>query len=237
MPGPLGDCDIFLAGANLLHLVQGGAGDHKGEAVHPLFLLHRLVAQGQPVAVHRHHREAGAVHLKEGAGVDGPALVVTDGKEGLADHGSEDGLADDQGVLLVHRGQLGEFLRVGTQNVELGQAALDIHCIALGGEDHHVVGHLADNLTEEAGGQHQGTRLPNLGGDGSLDSSLQVVASEAQGGPRLDEDALHGGNGALGGHSAGGNGYRGGQQGLFTGEFHKGSSDLFLSGSGRRGFF
>lgn len=100
------------------------------------------------------------------------ALVVADGEQGLADHGAQGGLGQGEGVLLVHGGQLGELLRVAAQDIELGQAALDVDHIALGGEDHHVVGHLADDLAEEPGGQDQRAPLGDLGGDGGLDARL-----------------------------------------------------------------
>ena len=91
--------------------------------------------------------------------MDGPALVVADGKESLADHRPEYRLFYSQGILLVHSGQLWKLLRVGAQNIELGQAALDIYHVVLRGKDHHVVGHLADDLSKEPGGQHQRASL------------------------------------------------------------------------------
>ena len=238
MAGPLGNGDLLFTGTDLLYLTQGGAGHHEGKGLRPFFLLHRLMAQGQPVAVHRYHGKAVPLHFKEGAGVDGPALVVADGKEGLSDHGPQHRLTDGEGVLLVHSGQLGELLRVGAQDVELRQAAPDIYRIALRGKHHHVVGHLADNLPKEPGGEHQGAPFGNLGGDGGLDAGLQVVAGETQGLARLNKNPLHGGDGALGGHRPGGDGHRAGQQGLFTGEFHRGASNLVLSlAEGEERFF
>ena len=172
MPGALDDGDGLLAGADLLYLAQGGAGDHEGEGVGPPLFAHGLPAQGQAVAVYRHHGELVALYLEQGAGVDGAALVVADGEQGLGDHGAQGGLGEGQAVLLVHGGQLGELLRVHAQNVELRQAALDVDHIALGGEDYHVVGQLADDLAEQPGGQDQGAGLCHLGGDGGLDAGL-----------------------------------------------------------------
>ena len=157
------------------------------------------------------------------------ALVVADGEQGLADHRAQGGLGQGEGVLLVHGGQLGELLRVAAHNIELGQAALDVDHIALGGEDHHVVGHLADDLAEEPGGQDQRAPLGDLGGDGGLDARLQIIAGETQLAARLDEDALHGRNGTFCGHRPGCHGYRGGEQGLLAGEFHWDASSFFLS--------
>ena len=70
----------------LFHLTQGGTGNYKGEGLRPLGSFHSLPAQRQTVAVHRHQGQAGLVHFKEGTGVDGAALIVTDGEQGLGDH-------------------------------------------------------------------------------------------------------------------------------------------------------
>ena len=113
MPGALGDGNALLPGTDPLHLTEGGAGHHEGEGLRAPFFLHRLMAQGQAVPVHRYDGQPAAVHLKEGAGMDGPALVVADSEEGLGDHGPKRRLADGQGILLIHGGQLGELLRVG----------------------------------------------------------------------------------------------------------------------------
>ena len=167
-----------------------------------------------------------------------PALVGADGEQGLGDHGPQHGLGQGQGVLLVHLGQLGELLRVGGQDIELGQAALDVHVIAVGDEGDHVIGHFPHDLRKKPGGQHQRARLPDLSGDSGLDACLQIIAGQAQGGAGLDEDALQRGDGALGRHCPGGGGYRRGEQGLFTGKFHRGPPWVFLSQKEeRKGYF
>ena len=227
MPGALADGDGALAGADALHLAEGGAGHHEGEALVLANIFQFFPSQSQAVAVHRDHGELAVLHLKEGAGVDGAALVVADGEESLGNHGTQHALLQDHGILLLHRGQLGEFLGVGTQDVEFAHATFNVDHIVLGGENHHVIGHFADNFAEQAGGEDQGAGLLDLGGDGGLDSGLQVIAGEAQAGVRLDEDALHGGNRALGGYRPGGCGNRSGKQRLFTGKFH-GCSSLWM---------
>lgn len=160
-------------------------------------------------------------------------LSLSDGKEGLGDHGAQHRLGESEAVDLVHGGQLGELLRVGAQDVEFREAALDVDHIAVGGEDHHVVGHFPDDLPEQAGGQDQGPLFRDLRGDGGLNTGLQIVASEAELAARLDENALHGGDGALGGYRPGGDGHRRGEQGLLTGKFHEDTSSRFLSQVGR----
>ena len=102
--GPLADGHRSLAGADFFHLAQSGAGDHKGEGLGPINFIHSLPAQGQPVAVHRHHGEPILIHLKQGAGVDGAALVVADGEQGLGNHGTQHALFQGKGVLLVNSG-------------------------------------------------------------------------------------------------------------------------------------
>ena len=155
MPGPLGHGDSILPGADLFHLAEGGARHHEGEGEHPLAAVHRLVPKGEPVAVHRHDGQAALVHLEQGAGVDGAALVVAHREQGLGHHRAQHRLADGQPVLLLHRGQFGKFFRVRPQDVEFRQAALDIDHIVLRGEYHHVIRHLPDDLAKQPGGEDQ----------------------------------------------------------------------------------
>ena len=108
--------------------------------------------------------------------MDGTALVVADGKQGLRDHGAQNRLRQRKGVLLLHSGQFGKFLWIGAQDVELRQAAFDVDHVAAGGKYHHVVGHLSDNLAEQAGGENQGAFFLNLSRDRDLDAGFQVVA-------------------------------------------------------------
>ena len=86
--------------------------------------------------------------------MDGTGFVVADGEEGLTDHGAQGALLDGKAVFILHAGQLGKVLRIGGQNIEMAHAAGDVDHIAVGGKDHHVVGQLADDLAEEAGGEH-----------------------------------------------------------------------------------
>ena len=102
MPGSLDNGHLFFPGADFFHLVKSGAGDHKGECLGPGFFLYIFPAESQTITVHRHHSEAAALHIKEGASMDGAALVVADGKESLGNHGPEHRLAQHQRVLLVH---------------------------------------------------------------------------------------------------------------------------------------
>ena len=86
--GALGDGGRLVhVAANFFHFGQGRAGHYEREGLRSLLLVDGLVAEGQAVAVHRHDGQPLAVHLKQGAGVDGAAFVVADGEKGLADHG------------------------------------------------------------------------------------------------------------------------------------------------------
>ena len=184
--------------------------------------------QGQPVPVHRDDGQPRVVHLKEGAGVDGPGLVVADGEEGLADHGAQGVLLDGEAVFILDTGQLGEVLRVGGQDVEVAHAAGDVDHIAVGRKDHHVVGQFSDDLAEQPGGEDQAAALFDLGRDGGADAGLQVVAGQAQIVSGLQEDALQSGNGAFGGDSPGGGADGGLQKRFFAGKLH-GQVPSFLS--------
>ena len=168
--------------------------------------------------------------------MDGAALIVADGEKGLADHGLEPLLGDDKGVLILHGWQLGEFLWVGAQDVELAHAAPDVDHVVFGGKEDGVVGHLADDLAEEAGGEHQGALFLYIGGDNGADTGLQVIAGQAQLAARLQENTLQGGDGALGGDGPAGGRDSGLEQGLLTGKFHGTGppfpSLLFRGGSG-----
>src|SRR5699024_527579 len=115
-----------------------------------------LMAEGQPETVHRNDGKAVVVGLKEGAGVDRPAFVVADGKNGLGNHGFQLGLGQEQGILVLHRGQFGKFLGIGAQNVEFAGATGDVYHILVGLKGNDVVGQLSDDLAEQPGSQHQG---------------------------------------------------------------------------------
>ena len=161
------------------------------------------MAEGQAVAVHRHDGETVAVHFKQGAGVDGAAFVVADGKEGLGDHGLELRLWQNQGVLVFYGRQLGELLGIGAQDVELAHAALDVDHIVFRLEGDDIVGQLADNLAEQACAQHQSAFLPDVGRDNGADASLQVVAGEAEVAAGLQQNPFQSGNGAFGRYCSG----------------------------------
>ena len=96
----------------------------------------------------------------------GRALVVADGEESLGNRWNAARSAPGPRHSAAPQRQLGEFLGVGTQDVEFAHATFNVDHIVLGGENHHVIGHFADNFAEQAGGEDQGAGLLDLGGDG-----------------------------------------------------------------------
>ena len=115
-------------------------------------------------------------------------------------------VADADVALGLHAGQLGELLGIGGQDVELAHAALDVDHIAVGGEDHDVIGHLTNDLSKQAGREDQGALLLNLGGNGGLNAGLQIIAGQLELVCGLHQNTLHGGDGTLDGNGAGGDG-------------------------------
>ena len=214
--------------ADLLHLVEGGAGGHKAEAPLP-GLLQALPPQGQAEAVHADHGETVLLNFEEGAGVDGPGLVGGDGKGGLGDHGAENPLLNPHGVLVLHLRQLRVVLG-GEGGDVVGRVAAgepDVQ-ILVGGEDHHIVRQAADDLPEEPGGEDQRALLRDIGLQVGADAGVHIVAGDREAAARLEQDALQGGDGALGGYRPGGRGHGGLQKDFFTGEFHIWRSFLFF---------
>ena len=240
MPGALGHSDRFLGGgADFFHLVEGGAGDYKGERCLSCFFQNGLPPEGQTVAVHRYHRELFVLQFKESAGVNGAGFVVADGKNGLSDHGFELFLWNLEGILVFHRRELGEFFGVGAQNVEFAQAAFDVDHVVFGGKDDDVVGEFADDFAEEAGAENKGAGGFDFGGDGGADAGLQIVAGQAQFVVGLQQDTFQSWDGAFWRHSAGGGIDSILEKGFFAGKFHGLNSSVWVlltsDGEKRRG--
>ena len=101
------------------------------------------------------------------------------------------------------------------------------HLLVIGGEGHHVVGHPADDVTEQPGVQYDLAGFRHIGGDLGADAGLQVVAGDGQLTVGPQQQSLQSRDGALGGHGAAGDSDGALQQGLFAGKFHKvGTSSL-----------
>ena len=153
--------------------------------------------------------------------MNGTALIVADGKEGLTDHGSQSGLRDGQAVELLYGRQLREFLGIGTQNIKLAHAALNIDHIVISRKDDHIVRHFPHDLAKETGRENQGPFFFNLCRNGSTDAGFQIVTGQTQFISSLQKNSFQGGNGAFCCNCSGGGRYRGEQQGFLAGEFHR----------------
>ena len=73
----------------------------------------------------------------------------------------------------------------------------------VGGERHSIPRQLAHDFTEQLGGEHNFSRLADIGVDGGGDPEIEIEASQEQaasGGPQ--QDALEGGQGGFAGDGA-----------------------------------
>ena len=222
MPAALGHGDRFIAvGTDFVHLAQSGAGYHEGELVFPGFFHDVLPAQRQTVPVHRHRGQLISRHFEEGAGVDGTALIVADGKNHPGNHGAQLSLLHGQAVPFVYSGQFRKFFRAAAHDVEGSGSAHNVDLAAIRGDGDHIVGQPANDLPEQAGGQDNGSGLGYTGLHLGDNSRLQIVAADAQaGGQSFHQNALQGLDGTLGGHDPAGSGDGVLQQCFFTGKFH-----------------
>ena len=210
-----GNIDHILAvAADVLYLFQGAARRHEAERA-ALDLLQRLVPQGKAEAIHRHHGKAAVVDLKQGAGMDGAALVGGDGEGRLADHGLQRFLLYGDAVLVVHLRQLGVIVGGQAQNVKAGVAAAEVHHqLFVRREYNHIIRHTANNVAKQAGIQYDAALLPHVGLQPCADTSLCVVARQGKA-----VAALQRRDGAFRGNGAAGGGRRRLQQRFFAGEF------------------
>ena len=220
---------VLGVAADALHLVQGAAGGHEGEFA--AGLLQGFPADGETEAVHRHHGEAAAADLEEGAGVDRAGLVGGDGEGALLDHLPEGPLLQDHELLVLHLREVGVVLGGEVGDVEAGVAAAEMdRALAVRDEGDDVIRHFADDVPEEAGVEDQLGFAAHLRVQLGADAGGHVVAGDGEAIAGLQQQALQGGDGALGGHGAAGHGRGALQQGLFTGKFHHRSSRPFMEG-------
>ena len=110
--------------------------------------------------------------------MDGAALIVADGEDGLADHGSEGLLGQGDGVLVLYGGQLREVLRVDAHEVELTHAAGDVDFQVFFLKEQDVVGHFPDDFAEQPGGEDHGTGFRHFPLEAGADAGFLVVPGE-----------------------------------------------------------
>ena len=142
---------ILHVGTDIFHLAQGAARRHKGKGA-AVDLFQRLPPDGQTESVHRHHSQALVRDLEQGTGMDGAALIGGDSEGRLLDHGTQQLLLDGDGKIILHHGQLRVIRRGEAQDIKVRIAAGEMdQLFVIRGENHHIVGHPADDVAEEAG--------------------------------------------------------------------------------------
>ena len=84
--------------------------------------------------------------------MDGAALIGGDSEGRLLDHGTQQLLLDGDGKIILHHGQLRVIRRGEAQDIKVRIAAGEMNQLfVICGENHHIVGHPADDVAEEAG--------------------------------------------------------------------------------------
>ena len=130
----------------------------------------------------------------------GTGLVGADGEKGLVDHGLQLLLLDMEGILLLHGGELGEFLRVGAHDLEGAPAAGELYqhaVVAL--QLQEAVGHFPDDISEEAGVEDDAPLFRHVRRDPGADAGLEVIAGDGEiFFSCRQQQALQGRDGALG---------------------------------------
>ena len=220
---------ILHVAADALHFVQRVAGSHEGEGA-AVDAVHALAADGQTETVHGHHGQALFVDLKQSAGVNGAALVGGHGKGHLVDHGAQLLLLQGDGKLILHEGQLGIVRSGQTQNLEIGIAAAEMnHQAVICGEGHHIVGHTANDVAEQAGVKHDIAALDHVRGHLGADAGLHVVTGHGQLPVHVDQQAFQSGDGTLLGDSPAGHGDGALQQDFLAAKFNHGKLPLCIA--------
>ena len=84
--------------------------------------------------------------------MDGAALIGGDSEGRLFDHGTQQLLLDGDGKIILHHGQLRVIRRGEAQDIKVRIAAGEKdQLFVIRGENHHIVGHPANDVAEEAG--------------------------------------------------------------------------------------
>ena len=207
---------LVAVAADVFHFLQCRAGRHEAERA-AVDALQRLTAQGQTETVHRYHRQALIADLKQRTRMDRAAFVGGHGKAGLVNHGLERILGDGHGILVVHLRKLRIVLSAQTHDVKAGVTAGQMDRVLFIGVEHDdVIGHLADDLAEEPGIDYNAAGFVDLRLKRGADTGLHIEAGQGQTLVTLQQDTLQRGNGAFGGHGAGGGGNGILQQSLLT---------------------
>ena len=147
---------------------------------------------GQPEAVHGNGGDGGIGHLEFDTVVNGPGLVVGNGKDGAGNQLFELILGDLNGAAVVDIGKLGVILRVLGGDGKGGKACPDGHLER--GVHHHghrTLRQSADDIAKELGRQNTGAGLHHIGIDIIGDAGFHIIAGEGNALTGLAEDAFN----------------------------------------------
>ena len=221
MLGSQRECGIIVhIGQDLLHFLQ--AGGRHDEAQFTAGLLIRMeTAAGQTEAVHGDGGDGGIGDLKLDTGMDGAALIFTDGKNRAGDQFLQLVLRDADGSAGVDIGQIGVIVSTLSGNGEGCVACTDGHLVAL---VHHngdgAFGQAADNVAKELSGQDALAGVGDLSFHIIGNRGFHVIAGEADAQTCLAQDTFDGGQTALLGDGAACNVQALNQHTFFTGKTH-----------------
>ena len=169
--------------------------------------------------------------------MDGAVFVGRNGEGGLVDHSLQDPLLHGHGVVALHLGHLRIIVGRQTQNLEPGVPAGEgDHEFFIRRENDDVIGHFPDDVAKQPGVEHDASALPDIGLQPGADAGLHVVAGQGQHVRPLQQQPLQSGDGAVGGHGAGGGIHGELQQRLFAGEFQHLDHPFFFSEKSRAYF-
>ena len=195
-------------------------GDEAQLALQALF--REPAPQRQPVAVHRHDRDALVLDLKQAAGVHRAREILACRKDRAGDHLAQLRLRDADALVGFHVRQLRVIVGAGRRDGKRRDTAADgnleifVHLHA-----HRIVRQLADDVKEQPRGHDARARLGDVGVQTHGDARFQIVARQHDlHAARLQQDPLQRGDGALLRHRARGDGDRRDEPDFFTGEFH-----------------
>ena len=153
--------------------------------------------------------------------MNGPGLIVGNGKDRPGDQFLQLVLGDMHGTAGVHVRQLRVILGAFGGDIEMRVPGPDGHLVIL--VYHHGDGslwQLPDDVAEQLGRQDTFSRFGHLRIDLIGNGRFHIVAGEVQADAGLAEDALQDGNGALLGHGPAGNVPARREHTFFTGETH-----------------
>ena len=130
-------------------------------------------------------------------------------------------MLDGDGELVFHLGKIRVVGSGEAQDIKIGVAAAEMdHLFVIGGKGDHVVGHPANDITEQPGVEHDITAIGDIGGHPGADAGLHIVAGNGQIVVGMQKQAFQCGNGAFLSHCPAGDGNGALEKGFLAGKFH-----------------